>query len=55
MAVVINELEVAPQSAAPEPQGPKPQASAPASPEALAMMDKTLRVRRQRDHRLEAY
>lgn len=55
MAVVINELEVAPQPAAQESSGQKPQGPASTSPEALKMMDKTLHTRQQRNHRLEAY
>ncbi len=58
MAVVINELEVAPSAAATsgqEPQGQKQQGSSSQSPEAIKTMEKALHRKHQRNHRLEAY
>jgi hypothetical protein len=55
MAVVINELEVAPQPPAQEPAGQKQQVSVSMPPETLTMVDKLLHVKQQRGHRLEAY
>jgi hypothetical protein len=58
MAVVINELEVAPLSAAPAAQAQQGQKQAGAgapSPEAVKAMEKTLHKKHQRSYRLEAY
>jgi len=55
MAVVINELEVAPQPPAQEPPSQKQQGSASMPPETHKMLDKMLRAKQQRSYRLEAY
>ena len=56
MAVVINELEVSPPSAAPAAQAQQgqKQTGAPSS-EAVKVMGKILHKKHQRSYRLEAY
>lgn len=57
MAVVINELEVAPQPAneANGKGGQERQGQPPLSPEAMKTMEKTLFRRYQKSYRLETY
>ena len=58
MAVVINEIEVAPSSATTsgqEQQGQKQQGSSSQSPDAIKTMEKALHRKHQRNHRLDAY
>ncbi|HEV3037491.1 MAG TPA: hypothetical protein VHA33_06865 [Candidatus Angelobacter sp.] len=53
MAVVINEMEVAPQPAPAEQQAQGGNDSAPK--DNVKQMEKTLHKKRERSHRLEAY
>lgn len=57
MAVVINELEVAPPAAAEASgrQEAQAQGAGTASPEALKAVQRMLHTKQQRGHRLEAY
>lgn len=57
MAVVINDLEVAPQAATDESgrQQGQAQEAGPVSPETLKAVQRMLHTKQQRSHRLEAY